>query len=487
MSEVRLIVRNAGWLIAQRGFHVVGAAVFAVLVPRLMGPAVYGRYALLTSVSMWFALLSGLGAVSLITRIIPQFTASGDFSGLQKLVTNLLAFRGGTAVLSAAAYFVIIVFALGEPDLVAAAFVAGAVFAWTVGNLCFSVFLGLNRAARWGIGELLRRWLTLAFTLVGYPIAGVRGACFGYLAANLVVLAVGLAQARPYIRWSTFDPTRRYLSPYLKTGTYFAVGNLLLALVHRSGETLVRLSTGDYVEVGFYGAASSIYLTGANALWQFGISFTPYLVMSLQRGDTGAVVVWVERLLKSMTIVAALSTLAVVFVGPDLVPLVLGPAYQRVVWNLLPMTLALFTLSIGSIGRLVSLALDRPGVATKAAAIELAAFWIVGSIAAAFGGSLAASVAALFSSALYAIYITSRMRRDLAYSVAGAMKAGGLASVVAPLVLLKAQWPVNTVLFVVAALVYAILLMRLRIVTMSEIAAVGRLLRPDRQVVVTPA
>jgi O-antigen/teichoic acid export membrane protein len=450
-----------------------------------MGPAVYGRYALLTSVSMWFALLSGLGAVSLITRDIPQFTASGDIAGLRKLVTNLPAFGAGTAVVSATAYFVIIVFALGERDLVAAAFVAGAVFAQTVGNLCFSLFLGLNRAARWGMGELLRRWLTTVFTLVGYPMAGVRGACFGYLAANLVVLAVGLAQAAPYIRWSTFDPTRRYLSPYLKSGTYFAAGNLLLALVHRSGETLVRLSTGDYVEVGYYGAAFSIYLTGANALWQFGISFAPYLVTSLQRGDTTAVT-WVERLLKSMTIVAAVSTLAVVFVGPDLVPLVLGRAYQRVVWNLMPMTLALFTLSIGCIGRLVSLALDRPGVAAKAAAIELAAFWTIGSIAAAFGGSFAASVAALFGSALYAIYITSRMRRDLAYSVAGAMKAGGLASVVAPLVLLKAQWPVNTMLFVVAALVYAVLLVRLRM-TMLEIAAVGRLLRPDRQVVVTPA
>ena len=44
-------------------------------------------------------------------------------------------------------------------------------------------------------------------------------------------------------------------------------GNLLLALVHRSGETLVRLSTGDYVEVvGFYGAASNIYLTAVGRL-----------------------------------------------------------------------------------------------------------------------------------------------------------------------------------------------------------------------------
>ena len=43
-----------------------------------MGPDLFGRYALLTSVSMWFAMLSGLGAVSLMTRTVPQFTAAGD-------------------------------------------------------------------------------------------------------------------------------------------------------------------------------------------------------------------------------------------------------------------------------------------------------------------------------------------------------------------------------------------------------------------------
>jgi hypothetical protein len=72
VTEARLVLRNAGWLMAQRGLHVVAAAVFAVLVPRLMGPAVYGRYAPLTSVSMWFTLLSDLGAASFMTLSVPQ-------------------------------------------------------------------------------------------------------------------------------------------------------------------------------------------------------------------------------------------------------------------------------------------------------------------------------------------------------------------------------------------------------------------------------
>jgi O-antigen/teichoic acid export membrane protein len=138
VTEARHTARNAGWVIVQRVLHVVGAAVFALAIPRMMGPAVYGRYALLTSVSMWFALLSGLGAVSLMTRTVPQFLANGDAAGLRKLVTNLLALRAGTGVASALTYFAIIVAVLREPDVVAATLVAGGVLARTIGNLCFS-------------------------------------------------------------------------------------------------------------------------------------------------------------------------------------------------------------------------------------------------------------------------------------------------------------------------------------------------------------
>ena len=78
MSDAHRTVRNAGWLVGQRVVHVAAATLFAVAVPRLMGPDVFGQYSLLTSVSMWFAMLSGLGAVSLMSRIVPALTAAGD-------------------------------------------------------------------------------------------------------------------------------------------------------------------------------------------------------------------------------------------------------------------------------------------------------------------------------------------------------------------------------------------------------------------------
>ena len=39
------------------------------------------------------------------------------------------------------------------------------------------------------------------------------------------------------------------------------------------------------MQVGYYGAAYSIYLTGAHALWQGALSFGPLLVGLLTRGE----------------------------------------------------------------------------------------------------------------------------------------------------------------------------------------------------------
>jgi O-antigen/teichoic acid export membrane protein len=60
-SSAQVTVRNAGLLIIQRGSIVISGLVFAALVPRLMGPQIYGQYTLLTSLALWIAIGSALG------------------------------------------------------------------------------------------------------------------------------------------------------------------------------------------------------------------------------------------------------------------------------------------------------------------------------------------------------------------------------------------------------------------------------------------
>ena len=188
-----------------------------------------------------------------------------------------------------------------------------------------------------------------------------------------------------------------------------------------------------------------------------------------------------------MTIGAALCTLAVVFVGSNLVPLVLGAAYAPVTRNLVPLTVALFMLCVGSVGRLVSLTVDRPGVAAVAAALEISSFWIVGLFATMKWDSFGAAMAALLGSTVYAAVISWSMCRELPYSLSTAAWTGALAVLFVPLVWLKGEWPTNALLFFVASTGYLLCLFRMRIVTFAEIAKAGQLLRPGRPVSTTAA
>ena len=71
-AEQRTSVRNAGWLLVQQVAQVGSGVLYSLLVPRSMGPQIYGQYALLASLAVWFVLGSKLGIRQTCTGQIPQ-------------------------------------------------------------------------------------------------------------------------------------------------------------------------------------------------------------------------------------------------------------------------------------------------------------------------------------------------------------------------------------------------------------------------------
>jgi len=474
VEDARHTIRNASWIVAQRGAHVVGAAVFAVLVPRLMGPALFGRYTLLNSVSMWFALLSGVGAVSMMTRVVPGMMAAHNRDGLRTLTSSLIALRSLTGIGSAAGFLLVAAVLLGERDAAAVAWIAAGVFCRTTGNVPFALFLGLNQAARWGMGELLRRWLGLTFVAAGFALGGLRGACQGFFLAELGVQIAGLWWAREFLSWRAIDLRRGYLVPFLRTSTVYATSGIVLVLTTRSGEAIVRLATGRYEEVAFFGAAFAIYLTVAHAVGQLTTALAPFLVARMAQSQQREVTDWLGRALTVMTVVAVGSAAAMVFLGDTLVPWLLGPSYRAVARNAVPLMFTLFPASLASLGRVVALLIDRPRYSAESAFVELAAFWGLGFLGASRVGSIGACWALLPASMAHAAWILWRTRPVLAFPIAPAARAAALGLVFVPLAALRADAPLNVALLAAGALAYGALLVVTRAVTWAEISALRR-------------
>jgi O-antigen/teichoic acid export membrane protein len=474
-TEARASVRNAGLLVVQWGAQVACAFVFAAVVPRLLGPATYGRYALINSLSLWFMLAGGLGIQSVISRYVPEL--AGSSPGLSVFLGRLFTVRAGSGLLAACLFLLLTALWFPELDRSALLWVAGAIAVQSVGRICFSLFLGLNRAARWGMGHVVRGWVVLAVLVPGYLWGGLPGACLGLLVAELVILALGLWWARPHLKTvrPRLDVWR--LAPYLGFGLTVFASQVLLAGAQRSGDALVRAASGDYRQVGYFGLAYSVYMIFAMAVSRVTWSFIPLLTALLTRRQPDLLQAWVERLLKGLAVGGVLALAGLLFLGDDLVPLVFGAVYHPVQANLVPLTACLLPLALTEVGRMLTLVYERPRVGLAAAALQLVAFWVLAPGLIAWKGGWGACLAVLIATALDSVYLTRTMGRAAGYSVRGWWSAMAWAGLFLPLLALRGSWGVNVALYGVFVAGYYGTLRWRGVLTPGEISAVLQAIR----------
>jgi O-antigen/teichoic acid export membrane protein len=480
--EAKAAVRNAGWLMVQRVLHVLAGLSFALVVPRLMGPDAFGRLAFMTSIALWFALFSGMSSAQVMGRFVPQLRLEPDGEGVRKFFGNLLVVRVFNGFFAAGFYFLLTGLLFRDLDRVAVAIVAGSVFFRTAGRLVFALFLGLNQAARWGAGDLVRRWLSLTFLVPGFYFAGLRGACVGLLITEFAVLVFGLKLA-----WQYFSPRHlrldwTYIAPFLRFGLYFFAANLLQTVSLRSGELLVRVVTGDYVQVGLFGVAHRIYLTATEAMWNLSMAFAPLLTMMVVQSREVEAKRWIERLLKLSAVTGALVVHGVLLLGNNLVPFALGSSYREVAVILVPLSVALLAFGVSSVSRMLALTYDSPRVAVIAAAIHLAVFWALGWPLVISRGSHGASVAVLAASVLSMAFFVWSMRRVVSYPLRSWLLPILVAALFLPLTFLRSSVLVNVSLYAVFVVAYCVTLFRLKVITTGELVAVrDAILRSGRR------
>lgn len=487
IDEAQITIRNAGSLLAQRGFHIVGSFFFAILVPRMMGPDTFGRYALVTSLFLWFIWASDLGFAQVMGRYVPYFTLQGERERLQKFFSNLLAVSLLSGLLSACLYLFLTVFWLADLDRFLLITMAGTIVVRAGTLPFFTLFLGLNQASRWGMGETLRHWLLLVLVIVGFYLDSLRGALLGGLfLAELIVFLIGVGWGKSYFSWRELRLDLHYLTPYLRFGLVFFIFNLMASVYQYSGEVLVRIFYRDYVQVGYFGLAHNVYLSISKALSQFTFAFTPFLIALRARGETRTIREWIENLINGLTIGGVFVTFSVLLLGDDLVPWVLGDAYKTVATNLLPLFLTLLLQALSNVAILLTLVYHRPKIAVFAAGIQLAALWGFGPLLVAEWGSLGGCFAVLSASVLFTAYLTWRIQNELILPLRKWALTIGMGAIFLPLVWLRSSWPVNVGLFLVTMAGYCSVLVFSRVITLEEIISLGRAFRRRGALIASP-
>jgi O-antigen/teichoic acid export membrane protein len=476
-NDTRDTVRNAALVLVQRGAQLVGGVCFALVVPRLMGPEQYGRYALATSVAAWFALLSGLGLLNATTRYLPPLLARRETSALQRLIGDLFTLRVASGLLAALLYLTVGRWWWRDPDPVVALVMAVTVWAQGLSGYLFSIFLGFNQAGRWAFGDTARRWLLVGLVLSGYQLGGLRGAVVGVLLTEMTVLGLGfmgnpLLEAQHRLR-----PERTFLAPYLRFGVVSLATQILLIAFLGSGEILVRTFSGPYAEVGYFSLAHNAYLMVVTTIPQIMLAFLPFLGQLRDAGQARELARWSARLVRVLAATGVLGVFATWFLGAAYVPLLFGAAYAPIAANLLPLSAAALAFALASVPSLLALVHERPSETVVAAALRLLVFWGIAPSLIARQGSRGACLAVLAGASVHALYLGWRTRRLVSGSARDWALPAILGSLFLPLALFRTGRPMDLALWCAGALVYCAALVLLRIVTFGEISAVAGLLR----------
>lgn len=477
--EARDAVRNASLLVAQRGLDALGAVAFVALVPRLLGPADFGRFALLIATAHWFSFLSGLGSTQLMGRFVPVMVLQEERAAARRLFGNLLALRLLSGSGAAAVYLLLMFLWLRDLPLALLAPIAASVVLRSASTVLFAFFLGLNQAARWGAGELARRWSSLVLVLAGTLTYGVYGACLGAALAEVYVLALGLRWARPHVSLADVRLETHFIAPYLRYNLVFFGSNLLFVLCQRGGEALVRAAGVDYAQVGYLSIAAAAYMAAAHGVWVVLMAFLPLLTRLRAQGRLDAAREWASRLLKLLSAGGVMICFAALLLGAEVVPLVVGPAFRPAGGLLLPISLAVLAHAVGSVGRLMALTLDRPRLALAAALAQASALVGLGLPLAFRFGAPGVAVAMAAAASLHALVFFWRVQKEAPLRLAPSLGVVALGVLFLPLAALPVHGPLSRiVLFLVFLAGYAAALRTTRLVTAEQLSALRRALRP---------
>jgi O-antigen/teichoic acid export membrane protein len=473
----REATRHAALMLAQRGLQGLGGLIFAMVVPRMLGPQAFGNYALITSLAGWFVMLGSLGLINVIARYMPGLVLQDDSSALRRLAGNLLTLRLLSGALVAGLYLALTAVAFVELDRVLLWLIAGSVWLQGVSTLLFALFLGLNRADLWGGGDTLRRWLTVLLVPLGIWLSGLRGAGAGLIVAEVIVIALGAWWIPFRFSWADLRPDAPWLAPFLRFGLVFFGSQLLFTAFQAGGEVLVRAVSGNYVEVAYFALAHSVYLTAAASMPPLVWSFAPLLSGLREGGDARTLGAWIERLLTLLAVASVVAVLGCLFLADVVTPLVFGTAYAPVAANLVPLSLGLVMLGLGTVTSLVALVHGRPGEALVASIVRLVAFWALGVVLVTWWGSLGACVAMAGASTVHAAYSVSRMRVELGLAVRRWFSAVAIGALPVPLIWLRSTAMVNGALCVAAIATYGLSLFLCGVVRIGDVRALGEALR----------
>src|SRR5579872_4764713 len=173
-------------------------ALFAILVPRLMGPTLYGHYALFVSIVGMATALLDLGMTEISARTVPELQQRVDQLAVRTFFSRMLGFKISFDLLAIAVAVLGYWLLQGAlPQYLVPLLLA--VFIGDLGSSAYGLLFGLNQPTICSLRDPLRRAAGLVVVIVLFRNFGLSGAIFSAVFVECLLALINFWFIRQYV------------------------------------------------------------------------------------------------------------------------------------------------------------------------------------------------------------------------------------------------------------------------------------------------
>lgn len=391
-----------------KGVDYAALAAFIIIVPRMMGPTLYGRLAALVSLLTLLVSASGPGTGATFGRFLPEYSATNDQLKARALFIQLFWTRAVLALFLSIGLMAFLPKLLPGLSWFSFAITGLALLAGATAATCFQASYGSGQFGKWSCQDPLTRITLLVLLLLLGGAHSLDRAIIAVALTNLVILGLGLFWSHDFFKSERAPITWDTVWAHLRFGVTVFVGVFLLMTVWRLGETAIVMLSENSSEAAFFNIANAVVMSASVLTFQVFGMLIPVFASLYVSGKQAAVEESMGRVLKYVTIAAFFAILAAYVAGPIVIERLLGQRYAAVSANLRVLVLGLPATALIVLGATRGVILQCPGktIITNGSALctfIVAAFLLVPRMVS-VGASIAVTLA-MAAGAVLACYL----------------------------------------------------------------------------------
>ncbi|MER3445420.1 MAG: hypothetical protein C4291_00670 [Candidatus Dadabacteria bacterium] len=477
-KEASITTKNISAVVLLRVLQYPFLFLAVTLIPRLMGPEIYGEYALLISIIVISSSIVYLGFGEVLVRFVPELEIHGESASTVRLSSNILAFKVAVDLVVSIVLFSILNLAYGDRfSIIYFLLIVVILLVADVGSIPYFLLFGLNKLGKYSLRDPFRRALGLVFILILFNYYGLVGAIASTLLVETSLAILYFFWTRRYFRIESFGIDLSLLKPYLKFGFIFYISVGILNIWQRLGNPLIEYITRDSREVALFDIPNQILLMVLNFIPILITYFIPIFTELLLTGKEGKLINWSNLIMKYIGTFCTIIFFGFILMGPDLIPIIIGSKYKGIFPNGIVLLLAIFPMSFAQLGSVFSLVYKEPRKYLQALCFAFSTFLVVSILLIPKYASMGCAIATFISSMVLAVVLYFYFREKLLPCLADGLKTVFLGFIFVPFLFFRGGLITNLSLAVCSVLVYILLLFIIRALNLDEIKEISRAIR----------